>query len=551
MAASSITNIWPVTLPTNGGEVLIALDHSISGTPVVHIGGVLCAVRSSATQYLRVDVPAHAAGAVDIDYSDGNGDAPTLVGALTYVASVSRYYLAYLNHNSSGWNLPRPSAKHASPAGALDGYDVTSNVTMVMGPDVPTPGTGVYNGAVSLFTNMSANGHFYGIYGFVSPQFKGVSQIASGNWTFATAGKAFNSGYAGLGNCDKFCLYVWRPSTNTVVGVIYDNTGDYSHPAGALSDSETWTKATLPGAAVSGIMDGDVLVLEWYGTADATHELVNWTYFNGAEIPGADGASTSSVSVAAYLEAPGNLFASPTVIAPVVTPPPVVSPVTATPPPAIETNGFLSRLKSGLPPWFGDTYPNLENILRGEAAMYAAAYLLYVFAATQTRIKSSTGPFLDMTAFSFFGTTVTRKAGESDPSFLARLLANLFQKKGTRAAIINAVTQATGYTPKVYEPWNTADTGGYGASCGAGYGAAGAYGSLAYPWQGWITAYRVSGVLGGNAGYGTSAGNYGAGSAMHYQSSIQLSASDQAIFDAIESVKPCGTIAWVSLQDPS
>lgn len=208
------------------------------------------------------------------------------------------------------------------------------------------------------------------------------------------------------------------------------------------------------------------------------------------------------------------------------------------------------RINNGLPPWFGDDNPNLQTLITGGASVYVIAYALYLFAQLQTRIKSATGPFLDIVSTDFFGVELPRKGGESDASFLARILANLFQPKGTRRALINAIIQATNYEPDVFEPRKTSDTGGYGADCGLGYGGGGAYGSMAYPYQGWVIAYRASGVLGGNAGYGTSAGAYGADSAMHYQSAIQLSASDQAIFDAINAVKVYGTIVWVQLQDP-
>ena len=82
-----------------------------------------------------------------------------------------------------------------------------------------------------------------------------------------------------------------------------------------------------------------------------------------------------------------------------------------------------------------------------------------------------------------------------------------------------------------------------------GYGAAGGWGSLALPFQCFVTAYRptISGVpLAG--GYGSGAGGFGAG-ALQYVSPamVQSQVSDADILAAIASTMPVAAAAWTRI----
>lgn len=94
--------------------------------------------------------------------------------------------------------------------------------------------------------------------------------------------------------------------------------------------------------------------------------------------------------------------------------------------------------------------------------------LVYVFFAT--RILTATGEALDRVAADFFKAVygypqfVERAAGESDPSFRARIVQNLLMPGATRAAIIQMVTYFSGAAPRVIEPWRVQDTGAWDAN---------------------------------------------------------------------------------------
>lgn len=161
-----------------------------------------------------------------------------------------------------------------------------------------------------------------------------------------------------------------------------------------------------------------------------------------------------------------------------------------------DTSDIFARLKTALPlRWFGssaDSVPAVDSVLWGIASLLAFAYSLYAYAKLQTRILTASDTWLDLIAWDFFGGTVTRAAAQSDASFRATILANMFRAKATRQAISAILTQLTGAAPTIVESWRPADTGAYGSlttpSFGPmGYGSAGAYGNVSLPCQVFIT----------------------------------------------------------------
>lgn len=213
-----------------------------------------------------------------------------------------------------------------------------------------------------------------------------------------------------------------------------------------------------------------------------------------------------------------------------------------------DTQDTFGRIKALLPRWFSDNTPVLDSLLRGYAYCASFVYALITYAALQTRIKTATDGWLDMIAADFFGATLPRKANQSDASFRARIVVNIFRERATRAAIVRVLTDLTGRAPVVFEPMRPADTGAYGFAYG--YGVAGGYGSMLLPYQAFVTALRPTGTgIPLVAGYGSPSGGYGAASRAEYatQDMIQGAVTDADIYAAIDSVKPVGTTVWTQI----
>ena len=219
-----------------------------------------------------------------------------------------------------------------------------------------------------------------------------------------------------------------------------------------------------------------------------------------------------------------------------------------------DQNDVFSRLKSNLPQrWFGstsDSMPVVDSVLAGVATALSFIYSLYAYAVLQTRIKTATDSWLDLIAADFFGSTIQRKANQSDASFRATIIANMFRERATRNAIVKVLQDLTGRTPKIVEPKRPADTGSYGGPL-IGYGVAGAYGSMQMTYQAFVIAYRPLGSgIPSVAGYGISTGGYSQASQAEWASlsMIQQSVTDADIYSAIDSVRPAATIVWVNIQ---
>ena len=216
-----------------------------------------------------------------------------------------------------------------------------------------------------------------------------------------------------------------------------------------------------------------------------------------------------------------------------------------------DSDDILSRLKSYTPRnWFGDwaDAPIISAILTGISTVLAACYLLVVFAKAQTRLDTSSGGWVDIWVSDFLGTTLPRKPNESDASYIARAKIAIFQAKGTRPAMIGALTQLTGKAPVIFEPARPLDTGCMGASTGvASFCGVSRMGSLAVPYTALITVYRPT-ATGGSAGaVYTRSPAWSAMSAplSHgYTGSLSaqtVSATDADIYVAINQVRPIAT----------
>jgi hypothetical protein len=222
-----------------------------------------------------------------------------------------------------------------------------------------------------------------------------------------------------------------------------------------------------------------------------------------------------------------------------------------------DATDMRARLAALLPlRWFPDSAPVLAALLAGLADGWAWLYAMLGYVRRQTRIATATDSFLDLIAQDFFGATLARRPGEADANLRARIQAALFAPRATRPALVAALTSLTGRAPLLFEPARPADTGAYGMALG--YGLAGGWGSLALPFQVFVTAYRpfgagtalIAGWGNGAGGAGPSPGGYGSG-AIEYAllAPPPLQVSDAEINATIAAALPVAVTAWTRLSN--
>lgn len=114
--------------------------------------------------------------------------------------------------------------------------------------------------------------------------------------------------------------------------------------------------------------------------------------------------------------------------------------------------------------------PVLDGLLAGVASVWTFAYSLLQFVVQQARMATASGVFVDMIAWDFFGSWLTRRPTETDASLLSRIKKELFRQKATRAAMICALTDLTGNVPTIFEPAYPLDTGSRWPGTGVTYG---------------------------------------------------------------------------------
>lgn len=218
-----------------------------------------------------------------------------------------------------------------------------------------------------------------------------------------------------------------------------------------------------------------------------------------------------------------------------------------------DTDDWIGRIRAVLPQgWFGDNAPVLATLLTGFASGFAWAYSLIALGLDAVLMTTAPNIWLDLHAEDFLGNTLLRRTQESDASWLARVQASIFPPGCSRPAMINRLTLLTGRAPVIFEPTQPQDTGAYGYG-GLGYGVAGGYGSLALPYQSFVTAYRPQNqgvpLLAGYSGDQSSPVyaplGYGQGLGSYVSEENSLSGvTDADIYQTIAEVEPAGSIAW-------
>jgi hypothetical protein len=215
---------------------------------------------------------------------------------------------------------------------------------------------------------------------------------------------------------------------------------------------------------------------------------------------------------------------------------------------------IYNRLISQLPlNWWGTDHKNLDSILAAFVDTGSFHYQQYLYVVLQTRIKTATDINLDIISSDYLGDELPRRTGETDDSFRTRILATLLREKATRRAMRNALFNLTGFYPRIFEPWNASDCGGYNVSEKMGYNIAGSYGSGSFAYQAFIDVYvdpyqgmsRYSGYNSYFGGYNAAGGLadfwYGG------QSLQQTIISDSDIYKLINLTKVFGTVIWTKI----
>jgi len=112
---------------------------------------------------------------------------------------------------------------------------------------------------------------------------------------------------------------------------------------------------------------------------------------------------------------------------------------------------ILIRLKKYSPiGWFANS--NLyDAIMNAAAAVFYQIYQGYLYLFQQSRIRTSTGEFLDYASEDFLGDFLPRRQDESDEDFKRRLLPSLLPYPPTRQGMIDALTNIIGVKPAIYE----------------------------------------------------------------------------------------------------
>jgi hypothetical protein len=212
-------------------------------------------------------------------------------------------------------------------------------------------------------------------------------------------------------------------------------------------------------------------------------------------------------------------------------------------PPAIGSRAdIFARLKALFPrSWFQKS-PNFDATLQGPAWALSNAYAQITYAALQTRIKTATDGYLDLISNDFFGAGLPRLTQESDNSFRARILANLFIKGPTRRDMNAVLTLITGRAPSIFEPGNTTDSGGWGG--GAYFDVAGGWGDP-LPFQSFVTAYRP--VVGSVSLGELSTYRFNFDTNAYWSDAQPGSITDAAIIAAVETTRALGTTVWLRI----
>jgi hypothetical protein len=112
-----------------------------------------------------------------------------------------------------------------------------------------------------------------------------------------------------------------------------------------------------------------------------------------------------------------------------------------------DSNDILTRVKMLIPfRWFAWVAPLRDAVLGGLSDSTAWCYSWIVYARQQSRIATSTGPFLDLISYDFLARHLPR-GQMNDATYRVRIMATILQERVTRAGMIWAINGFVGTAP--------------------------------------------------------------------------------------------------------
>lgn len=209
------------------------------------------------------------------------------------------------------------------------------------------------------------------------------------------------------------------------------------------------------------------------------------------------------------------------------------------------TEEFAIFLFKYLPPWFGDENPFLNAILQGFGSVSSFIYCNLVLIKNQTRIKTSTGNFLDITKQDYFnGYARDRCPNETDDDFRAYILKVLLAPRVTYQAMIDRLTDLTGRTPIILT------TFGNGASFyDVSFLDENTYGMVDGNLEVWITAFRPIQPIQNTTAFLDNDTYEDDGSYYGGQDDAGLCVTDQDILTTIDITIVAGILTHVTISD--
>lgn len=202
-------------------------------------------------------------------------------------------------------NMPTAEQSSALPVGTAS-HATFSKKTL--SPNMNTVGNPTAN---VVNTHAADTAHRDGLMAMFISAALGGTNITAQTWTIAIGGSESNANVDGYHN---WSLYVWRPSTQTVVGYIFDTHEGTSGGNRELPTGITGDVSTFSGSAVSGVASGDVLIFEWW---HHWLQLMGTAYTSRIDYDGtADYVDNTLGNYGAYISTPQDgLFGAPPVSA--------------------------------------------------------------------------------------------------------------------------------------------------------------------------------------------------------------------------------------------
>lgn len=217
-----------------------------------------------------------------------------------------------------------------------------------------------------------------------------------------------------------------------------------------------------------------------------------------------------------------------------------------------DVQDMARRLRALLPTsWFPDDAPVLSALLTGLGAAWEAGYAQVAYVRRQLRLATATGDNLDVIALDYLGDRISRRDGETDDRFRARVKLEVLRPRVTRQALSDRLEELTGRKPVIFEPGRAADTGAWNTG-GLAFGAAGGWGSRRTPYQCFVVAYRPHGEgVPLASGFNESAGGFGEGRLEFLgPNDVALGVTDADIRAAVVDTVSAGTVVWLAIQAP-